>query len=55
MKKMAMIPLSSTKHKEYIMKNIGELMKKANNDFSEILDKVTLYPVLRFRLCGKIF
>ena len=35
--------------------NIGELMKKANNDFSEILDKVTLYPVLRFRLCGKIF
>ena len=35
--------------------NIDSLLEAADNDFSEILDKVTLYPVLRFRLCGKIF
>ena len=35
--------------------NIGSLLEKADNDFSEILDKVTVYPVMRFRLCGKIF
>lgn len=34
---------------------LGDLMEEADNDFSEILDKVTVYPVLRFRLCGKIF
>ena len=35
--------------------NLGNLLDKADNDFSEILDKVTLYPVMRFRFCGKIF
>lgn len=35
--------------------NLEALEEKADNDFSEILDKVTVYPVLRFRLCGKIF
>ena len=34
---------------------IGDLLEEADNDFSEILDKVTVYPVMRFRLCGKIF
>ena len=35
--------------------NLGNLLEEADNDFSEILDKVTVYPVMRFRLCGKIF
>lgn len=35
--------------------SLGNLLEEADNDFSEILDKVTVYPVLRFRLCGKIF
>lgn len=34
---------------------LGGLFDKADNDFSEILEKVTVYPVMRFRLCGKIF
>lgn len=35
--------------------NIGYLDQESENDFSEILDKLTIYPVLRFRLCGRIF
>lgn len=35
--------------------NLGNLLEEADNDFSEILDKITVYPVMRFRLCGKIF
>ena len=35
--------------------SLGNLLEEADNDFSEILDKVTVYPVMRFRLCGKIF
>ena len=35
--------------------SLGDLLEEADNDFSEILDKVTVYPVMRFRLCGKIF
>ena len=35
--------------------NLGNLIEEADNDFSEILNKVTVYPVMRFRLCGKIF
>lgn len=27
----------------------------ADDDFSEILDKLKVYPVLKFRLCGRIF
>ena len=35
--------------------SLGTLLEEADNDFSEILDKVTVYPVMRFRLCGKFF
>ena len=35
--------------------NLGNLLEEADNDFSEILDKITVYPVMRFRLCGKFF
>lgn len=35
--------------------NLSDLMTEANNDFSDIIDKLTVYPVLKFRLCGKIF
>lgn len=31
------------------------LSEMADNDFSDIIDKLTVYPVLKFRLCGKIF
>lgn len=27
----------------------------ADNEFSDIIDKLTVYPVLKFRLCGRIF
>ena len=33
----------------------GDLLEEADNEFSDILDKINVYPVLRFRLCGKIF
>ena len=35
--------------------NLEALEEKADNEFSDILDKINVYPVLRFRLCGKIF
>lgn len=35
--------------------NLGNLLEVADNDFSEIIDKINVYPVLRFRLCGKLF
>ena len=35
--------------------SIDNLLEAADNDFSEIIDKITVYPVLRFRLCGKLF
>lgn len=34
---------------------LGDLPAEADNDFSDIIDKLTVYPVLKFRLCGKIF
>lgn len=33
---------------------LGKLPEEAENDFSDIIDKLTVYPVLKFRLCGKI-
>ena len=27
----------------------------ADNEFSDIIDKLTVYPVLKFRLSGRIF
>lgn len=37
--------------------DISDLLNKANadDDFSEILDKLNIYPVIKFRLCGRIF
>ena len=34
--------------------DLGNLMEEADNDFSDIIDKLTLYPVLKFRLSGRI-
>lgn len=34
---------------------LKQLNEMADNDFSDIIDKLTIYPVLKFRLCGKIF
>ena len=34
---------------------LGDLLEEADKEFSDILDKINVYPVLRFRLCGKIF
>ena len=35
--------------------SIDTLMKEADNEFTDIMNKITVYPVMRFRLCGKIF
>lgn len=36
---------------------IDDLLKSvdAEDDFSEIMDKLNIYPVIKFRLCGRIF
>lgn len=34
------------------LQQLGEM---ADNDFSDIIDQLTVYPVLKFRLCGRIF
>ena len=37
--------------------SIGNLFDQtdADDEFSDILDKLKVYPVLKFRLCGRIF
>lgn len=37
--------------------NVEELMKEAGEDdtFTKIIDKLTVYPVMKIRLCGRIF
>ncbi len=37
--------------------NMDDLLGQTNTDdeFSDILDKLSVYPVLKFRLCGRIF
>ena len=35
--------------------DLSDLTEEADNDFTDIIDKLTVYPVLKFRLCGKIF
>ena len=34
---------------------LNDLIHEADNEFSEIINNITVYPVLRFRLCGKLF
>ena len=40
---------------EYPNGDLSDLTAEADNDFTDIIDKLTVYPVLKFRLCGKIF
>lgn len=35
--------------------DLTQLNEMADNEFSDIIDKLTVYPVLKFRLCGRIF
>lgn len=35
--------------------NLGHLLEESDNDFTDIIDNLTAYPVMRFRLCGKLF
>ena len=35
--------------------NLGNLLEEADNEFTDIMNKITVYPVIRLRLCGKIF
>lgn len=37
--------------------NVNDLLSEIDNDdtFTEIIDKLTVYPVMKLRLCGKIF
>ena len=34
--------------------DLGSALESADDDISDILDKLTIYPVMRFRLCGRI-
>lgn len=33
---------------------LGQALSMADDDISDILDKLTVYPVIKFRLCGRI-
>lgn len=35
--------------------NLGDLLEETDESFTEILDKLTVYPVIKLRLCGRIF
>lgn len=35
--------------------NLGTLVYEAENDFTDILNTLTVYPVIKFRLCGRLF
>ncbi len=35
--------------------SLNTLLDEADNEFTDIMNTITVYPVLRFRLCGKIF
>ena len=35
--------------------SLNTTLEEADNEFTDILNQITVYPVLRFRLCGKIF
>ena len=34
--------------------DLGQALESADDDISDILDKLTVYPVIRLRLCGRI-
>ena len=34
---------------------VDQLMAEVNNDFTDIINKLKVYPVIRFRICGKLF
>lgn len=35
--------------------SLGELKEEADNGFSDIMDALSVYPVVKIRLCGRIF
>lgn len=35
--------------------DLSALAEEADNGFTDIINKLTVYPVLKFRICGKIF
>jgi hypothetical protein len=35
--------------------NLGTLVEEADNDFTDIINKFTVYPVMKFRLSGRLF
>ena len=34
---------------------VDQLMAEVDNDFTDIINKLKVYPVIRFRMCGKLF
>lgn len=34
---------------------VDQLMVEVDNDFTDIINKLKVYPVIRFRICGKLF
>ena len=35
--------------------SLGDLLTEADNEFTDIMNKIKVYPVVRLRFCGKIF
>ena len=35
--------------------SVDTLLKEADNEFTDFMNKITVYPVMRLRFCGKIF
>ena len=35
--------------------DLGNLMEEADNEYTDIINKLTVYPVLKLRLSGRIF
>ena len=35
--------------------SISNLLNEADNEFTDIMNQLTVYPVIRFRLCGRLF
>lgn len=35
--------------------NLGDALSKGDDDFTKIMDKLTVYPVMKVRFCGRLF
>jgi Cdc6-like AAA superfamily ATPase len=35
--------------------NLGQLLDETDNEFTDIINNIKVYPVIKFRLSGRIF